>query len=82
MKRITYKYAVLFFASLSLFSYVELKAQEKTKQPIHSWELFDLKTDTMEINNVYNNKKYEKVQQMLTDELVRMRKDIRSTEGD
>lgn len=53
-----------------------------TDKDIDSWELFDLKADPTEINNVYNNKKYEKIQQMLKSKLVQLRKNIHSTEGD
>lgn len=52
-----------------------------TDPDIDSWELYDLKKDSLEINNVYNTREYQKEQQQLCKELVQMRKDIGSTEG-
>lgn len=49
---------------------------------IDSWELYDLKKDSLEINNVYNKEEYSKIQQQLHEALVKMRKDIGSNEGD
>ena len=48
---------------------------------IDSWELYDLKKDSLEINNIYNAQEYSKIQQQLHKELVKMRKDIGSNEG-
>ena len=53
-----------------------------TDPDIDSWELYDLKKDSLEINNVYNTREYQKEQQQLCKELVQMRKDIGSTEGE
>ncbi|UCS91717.1 sulfatase [Echinicola marina] len=48
---------------------------------IDSWELFDLKKDPTEIQNVYNEPKYANIQQELKENLIKMRKDIGATEG-
>lgn len=52
-----------------------------TDSDIDSWELFDLKADPTEIKNVYDDKKYQRIQQKLKSKLVQLRKDIHSTEG-
>lgn len=49
---------------------------------IDSWELFDLKKDPTEINNVFDSKKYSKVKQELNGDLVQLRKKIGAKEGD
>ncbi|WP_418452788.1 sulfatase/phosphatase domain-containing protein, partial [Anaerotruncus massiliensis (ex Liu et al. 2021)] len=35
-------------------------------EAIDFWELYDLKKDVMEVNNVYDNPKYVKVREVLT----------------
>lgn len=44
------------------------------------WELFDLKADPKELNNVYGAADYSKVQANLTDELGRLRERFRDTD--
>ena len=40
-----------------------------TDPDIDSWELFDLETDSTEVNNVYNTEKYREVQEELREDL-------------
>ena len=47
---------------------------------IDFWELYDLKKDVMEVNNVYDNPKYVKVREALTVQLEKLRKDVGVTE--
>lgn len=49
---------------------------------IDSWEMFDLKKDSTEINNVYGTAEYHDIQTKLKEDLVQLRKNIHSTEGD
>lgn len=44
--------------------------------PIDSWELYDLKKDPSEINNVYGNPRYSKIQTRLHGDLARKRKEL------
>lgn len=44
-------------------------------EAIDSWELYDLKKDAVEVNNVYGNPQYKKVQETLKVELAQLRKD-------
>lgn len=49
-------------------------------EAIDFWELYDLKKDVMEVNNVYDNPKYVKVREVLTVQLEKLRKDVGVTE--
>lgn len=49
-------------------------------EAIDFWELYDLKKDVMEVNNVYDNPKYVKVREALTVQLEKLRKDVGVTE--
>lgn len=44
--------------------------------PIDSWELYDLKKDPVEVNNVYNDPKYSKVRDKLHAALEEKRKEL------
>ena len=48
---------------------------------IDFWELYDLKNDPNEMNNVYLNPKYLKVRNELHEKLSKMRLEIGTTEG-
>ncbi len=52
-----------------------------TDPDIDSWELYDLKNDSLEIHNVYGDRRYAREQNKLYNDLVHMRKDIGSKEG-
>lgn len=47
---------------------------------IDCWELYDLKKDAMEVNNVYGNSRYKKIQEALKLELAQLREEIGVTE--
>ena len=47
---------------------------------IDSWEMYDLKKDRVEINNVYDNPKYAKIRESLKVELGLLCKDAGVTE--
>lgn len=47
-------------------------------KPRQEWELFDLKTDPLELNNVYDDPAYTKIQKELKQELARLRKYYKS----
>lgn len=47
---------------------------DEDKQP--EWELFDLKADPFEMNNVYHDKAYAKIREELKDELHRLQKKV------
>jgi arylsulfatase A-like enzyme len=49
---------------------------------IDSWEMYDLKNDSLEIRNVHNTKEYRKKEQQLYQTLVKLRKEIGSKEGE
>jgi arylsulfatase A-like enzyme len=53
---------------------------EINDKDIDSWELYDLKKDPTEINNVYNDKKYAKVKERLHILLEEKRKELKVTE--
>ncbi len=48
---------------------------------IDFWELYDLKKDPSEVNNLYGNKKYRRIQQKLRENLIALRRNIGSAEG-
>jgi len=48
---------------------------------IDAWELFDLKTDTAEMNNLINDPEYSSIIQELKDRLSELRADYSVTEG-
>lgn len=48
---------------------------------IDFWELYDLKKDPNEINNVYESKKYKKIKKTLTFKLKKLRNEIGVTDG-
>lgn len=54
----------------------------ETHPNIDSWELYDLKKDPTEVKNVYNSKKYRKIQQVLSEDLVNLRTEVGATEGE
>ncbi len=47
---------------------------------INEWELYDLKKDPSEVNNIYNNTDYSKIKKDLKEELLRLRKQYKDTE--
>lgn len=48
----------------------------KSDNDIDSWELFDLKKDPTEMNNIYHDKKYKSIVDELTQELYNYRKNL------
>ena len=55
------------------------EGKQKDKD-IDYWELYDLKKDPTEVNNVYDNPKYKKVQERLFYELQKKREEIHAIE--
>ncbi|HNC39527.1 MAG TPA: DUF4976 domain-containing protein, partial [Chitinophagaceae bacterium] len=39
---------------------------------VNSWELYDMKTDKQEMNNLYGNKKYKRIQSRMKRELLKL----------
>jgi arylsulfatase A-like enzyme len=48
-----------------------------TPNPIDEWELFDLRKDPQEMNSVYADASYAATRIALTEELTKLRKDLR-----
>ncbi len=53
---------------------------KKSKEKIDAWELYDLKTDPQEVNNIYDNPKYTEVIEELKQELTRYREEYKVKE--
>jgi len=49
--------------------------------PINSWELYDLKKDPSEMNNLYNDTKYKNIVQNLKDKLKTLQKEYKDEQG-
>ena len=50
--------------------------------PFHAWELFDLKSDPQEMNNLYGKPGYEKITDELKTELLRLTKEYKDEEAE
>ncbi len=71
----TERYKLIFYYGLPLG-----KAGAVKKPTPLEWELFDLKKDPQEMNNVYNDPAYAKVRKKLKAELLRLKKELGDTD--
>ena len=59
-----------------LIHFYSTDVEEGHKRYVDSWELYDLKSDSTEVNNVYGIVEYEEIQKELKDKLVKLRNEL------
>ncbi|MCB9849304.1 MAG: sulfatase [Phycisphaerales bacterium] len=52
------------------------------EKDVNTWEMYDLKFDPFELNNIYDNPEYTKVRERLNTELERQRRELKVPEED
>ena len=73
----TENYKLIFFYGLPLDSTNNSLKDEYQNIPTEPyWELYDLKNDPMEMNNVYEDPKYTKIVKQLKEELLKLKEDL------